>query len=380
MPDPSTRQPNNDVFVLGAGFSKAAHAGMPLMTDLNQIISETYAADGLFAADRLHPFVQNGNFEVLLSYLGSDAPWKNPSESWGDKALFHRIAETIADEIMSRETAGITPSSIPHWLQKLVIYFDWYLTTVITFNYDTIVERSAWLPKVFDGEKRSYARSIQSAHLYPPIMQDIRVSNPRARLGDPQGRQTFRLIKLHGSINWFYSGTDVFPGEQVYFAETQKNNPRDDYQIIEPYVQTKQRLIIPPVSEKSAFYSNFLVRALWKGARDALTKARRVFFIGYSLPETDLTTRQLLLSSVPGDAEIFIVSEGDRNDPKKKALVELYRKAMPQVARGNVKDDYIREECLRHLAWDLLGTDPHAYNQYAMPIRDEELARLWQER
>lgn len=379
MPDKPV-QPRDDVFVLGAGFSKAVHCDMPLITDLNTIVKEQFASNALFASERLSRFIQNGNFEVLLSYLSTDAPWKTPAEMWSDKSLFHTIAEVIASEIIERETRCVGPTSQPIWLQKLAIYLDWFRTPVITFNYDTILERASWFPKVFSGENRSFAGGIQSAHLYLPIMQDIRVSNPRVRLGDPLGRSTFRLIKLHGSINWFYSGTDTFPAEQVYFAETQKDNPRDDYQVVQPYAQNKTRLLIPPVSEKSAFYSNFLVRALWKSARDALTKAPKIYFIGYSLPETDLTTRQLLLSSVQPNAEIFIVSKGAASEVSKKELVARYKRAMPQVPSAKFSTRYITETCLQDLAWDLLGSDPDVYNQYSMPRSNADLNRLWGQR
>jgi hypothetical protein len=379
VPDKPT-QPSNDVFVLGAGFSKAVHEDMPLIADLNRIVQEKFGGDSLFAADRLSRFIQNGNFEVLLSYLGTDAPWKTPAETWSDRSLFHTIAETIAVEIIERETRCNTPSSQPIWLQKLAIYFDWFRNPVISFNYDTILERAAWFPKVFSGERKSFASGINAAHHYPPTMQDIRASNPKVSIGNPLGRSTFPLIKLHGSINWFYSGTDSFPGEQVYFAETHKDNPRDDYQIVQVYAQNKSRLIIPPVSEKSAFYSNFLVRSLWKGARDALTKAPKIFFIGYSLPETDLTTRQLLLSSVQPEAEIFIVSRGDPSSKEKKELIARYRKALPQVAKAKFNTRYISASCVQDLAWELLGSDPNVYNQYAMPQPDTDLTRLWEQR
>lgn len=373
-------EPKDDVFILGAGFSKAVHDNMPLIADLDKAIQEKFVENPLFSSDRLSRFIQNGNFEILLSYLGADAPWKTPGETWSDKSLFHSIAEEIATEIIEQETASINPTSIPLWLQKLVIYFDWFRTPVITFNYDTIVERAAWLPKDFSGDKRSFASSINASHLYLPIMQDIRVSNPKARIGNPLGRTTFNLIKLHGSINWFYSGTDAFPGEQVFFAETQKNNPKDDYQEIQLYAQHKSRLIIPPVSEKSGFYANFLVRALWKSARDALTKAPKVYFIGYSLPETDLITRQLLLDSVPSDAEIYIVSNGTPVDPSKQELIARYKRAMPQVDDANFKSDFISDTCLQDLASELLGPDANAYNEFAAPVRNEELNQLWEQR
>lgn len=377
MPDQRDQPNRQEVFVLGAGFSKALYEGMPLMNELNEIVKDRFGQDPLLADQRIQRFIKNNDFEMLLSYLSSDAPWKTPSEYWSDKALFRRIADLIALEIMSRETSGLVPSSMPIWLQKLVIYFDWHKVNVITFNYDTIVERAAWFPKsTFEGERRSFARNICGCNLYPPIMQDVE------RTGrNPLGRITFKMTKLHGSINWFYSGTDAFPGEQVSFVEVQKDDPFRDYERLAPYLQGKQRLIIPPVSDKTTFYTNFLVRTLWKRAKDALSEAHKVFFIGYSLPVTDLTTHQLLLSTVKPEAEIYIVSKGHPDEKEK--LIQRYKDALPQITNEvQFKLDFITENPLQDLAWELLGTDPQAYNQNpsAAGRTDEDLTRIWQRR
>jgi len=375
-----TGEKRNEVFIVGAGLSKQVHDQMPLLMDLSSVVEEKFKTNPTFQSDRIKPFIQNGDFELLLSYLHTDSPWKSPSESLDDKSLFFQIADVIADEIIERETASLIYDKLPVWLEKLEIYFDWFQPTVISFNYDTILERAAWLSKSFNGERASFSQHIYATHLYLPIMQDIRVPSSRARIPDSLGRglPTFRLIKLHGSINWFYSGSDDFPGEQVYFAEAQKNNPKDDYQIIEPYVLNKQRLIIPPVSEKTSFYSNFLVRALWKESMEALKDAERIFFIGYSLPQTDLMTMQLLLSSISSEAEVFVVSEGNQQDTKKQELIERYKNAIPQV-EDRINTKYVCKNAIFELARDLTGDDPQVYNinpSRKLP-KDEDLLMLW---
>jgi len=83
-------------------------------------------------------------------------------------------------------------------------------SSVITLNYDTLVERVAGM------QSWKLSRGIPTGLLYPIPL------TPAAQRGQtqltPGPVETFKLFKLHGSINWFYSGASDFFGETLYFV------------------------------------------------------------------------------------------------------------------------------------------------------------------
>jgi len=356
-----------NVFVLGAGFSKAVGGNMPLMADLSEVIQERTP---VLQREDLQSFFlgEKPNFELLLTYLHSDTPWKNQAERYDDRGLFSKISDVIAEYVAIQEMHAIHPERIPIWLQKLIIFFDRRHSPVLTFNYDTMLERAAFAQKSFSREfDISFPSGIYCASLYPKIMQDIRVFNPHATPPDGLGRRTFDLIKLHGSVNWLYSGTDTFPGEQIYFHECERDCPENDFLKIAPYAHGRKRLIIPPVSEKSLFYSNILIRTLWSDAKRALAKADNLYFIGYSLPESDITVRTLLLTAVDPSTHIFLVSTGKPDDEGKRRLLQRYQDALPQVKKDRFSVEYIRDDWPQTLTHHLLGNEPLRWSQAPVP-------------
>src|SRR5699024_12869493 len=82
-----------DMYLLGAGFSKAIYSGMPLMDDLGRELVGALNLD----RDTLVPF--GGNVETWLSYLAEDQPWLSDKENLKNTALFMGASEAIAEFI-----------------------------------------------------------------------------------------------------------------------------------------------------------------------------------------------------------------------------------------------------------------------------------------
>ena len=95
---------------------------------------------------------------------------------------------------------------------------------------------------------------------------------------------------------------------------------------IECLCSDKTPLIIPPTAEKSQFYGNQTIRALWMAARTALAQAEEILCVGYSLPATDLTMR-LFLQSVARPRRLTIVNREPPCSEKGEKLVERYKDA-----------------------------------------------------
>ena len=64
-------------------------------------------------------------------------------------------------------------------------------------------------------------------------------------------------------------------------------------------------LIVPPVLNKSDLVNQPLLRLLWTFAYNVLASAKRVVFIGYSMPLTDLAARWLFEESLVARTQTF---------------------------------------------------------------------------
>lgn len=110
---------------------------------------------------------------------------------------------------------------------------------------------------------------------------------------------TFRLLKLHGSLSWYWSPDDT-TGTTVQRWTTPGlfGAPvPDDEDRRRRALPGREPFIVPPSAAKSVYYRNLITRELWSQAYTALRHANRIILAGYSLPVGDLT-----LSGMLGDA------------------------------------------------------------------------------
>ena len=280
------------VFLLGAGFSKAINSSMPLLSDLTRYVRDTLLIP--------REVLRLGNdLELWMSYLHGDQPWLTPSENLRNHALALDVASAVSQEVATR-TLKATMSPCPQWLLRLVSYWDVHRSDVLTLNYDTLVERAA---TEVQPELNSAAR-ITAAQIY-----GIPVTPSAARTSvvlGPSKRDTFKLHKLHGSVNWFYSGRPSFCGETIVFVPpvawsvVTKAQLKDQEQTFLRATIDKTPLIIPPLSTKGSYFENESLRLLWRLAGEALRDADEIIVMGYSLPATDFEIPMFVKSRIVG--------------------------------------------------------------------------------
>ncbi len=308
----------SDVFILGAGFSKAVFEEMPTLRELS--------AKVLKRVSRVEPIHRMfpDNVEMWLTYLSQNHPWLREAESLRNQADLLDIVREIARAIaQSMRTA--TREQWPDWFGNLVAYWHRNRSVILTLNYDTLIERCVVGQYLFTNGEVSEDKWFWS-YLYPvpltpaaPIIGDLGIA------GDPR---TVQLFKLHGSVNWFYSGTNSFSGEPIYClpVDTWKDDSSRLDKGVSASVSGRTPLLIPPLTEKSPYFQNQIVRQIWQRAGNELVMADRVFVLGYSLPETDLTLRFFLAQTMmmTGRPAKFYVADIDRR------MVRRLKRAIPK--------------------------------------------------
>jgi len=371
------------LLILGSGFSKAVSEKMPVVRKLADELKKEIKRDDTELKALNDPQYKHllNDPELLLTYLSQDQPWKKPDETHGDRALFLRVSKWLAKYIEECEDLAFK-SDIPKHIVDLAQWLHKTKTPVITFNYDTVLERVCYLnvivdTDIFDPRTLNWTKKLLPLCEYNLYQMPLAMIPHRTGpVSPPPPQISFHLVKLHGSINWFYSGGEQFPGEQVYFRSVDSKSPSDDMtgldnlarRVIEligepvppppPFdlkteinklLSDKTPLIIPPVAEKSRFYSNQAIRSLWGKAREHLKQAEEIYCIGYSLPDTDLTTKLLFQTACAGQAKTVYIVNNAVNC--KDSLLRRYWDAFPQ--RTTIKDDYIREDAVEAMVDNL---------------------------
>ena len=189
----------------------------------------------------------------------------------------------------------------PKWLPRLLSYWHYQQSPVITLNYDTLIEWTA---------SRFYTSSNENVVLATNQLYPIALTPAYAASNcssDSKSIESFQLYKLHGSTNWFYSGQESFYGEPIYFtgcndgllgiwSDAQKQREKNERRML----SGKVPLIIPPVLDKTFFFRHETLQSLWFKAGNALRKADRIVCIGYSLPKSDLTMAEFIKDACAG--------------------------------------------------------------------------------
>lgn len=151
---------------------------------------------------------------------------------------------------------------------------------VISFNYDVLADRA-----LRSGNGKYWNWNHQDGYGFKPD-----------NLGAPRTKSEIRLLKLHGSMNWYIP----VPGKTrktVFNPKAAVYVPKPSSESGSPVWHRRQRrlghsrrqifpLMVPPVFEKGTQLGGRF-RGLWDQAASALQDAQLVIVWGYSLPLTD---------------------------------------------------------------------------------------------
>jgi hypothetical protein len=118
------------------------------------------------------------------------------------RTWFSQISKAIARIIEEYEDKVVTGSGWPpSWLRAFIGTAHGWRATVITFNYDTLVERAVNASSFHDFEvhQNNQVRSCDVLGHLPP----------RSDYAETGPYSTFRLLKLHGSVSFYHTSGDA---------------------------------------------------------------------------------------------------------------------------------------------------------------------------
>jgi hypothetical protein len=270
----------NDLFILGAGFSKAVSLHMPLEIQMPLLSELAVEVEHRLALNnKKHPVCDlfPKELELWLSFLLDDHPWLTEGENLQNREIGFAALRIISNRLFVAEFVMVG-NGCPEWFTKLVEYWRSSRASVLTLNYDSLVERCA------------ASSGMNCQDLYPVPLISLRQGTAAVARGP-----AFTLFKMHGSSSWFYSGAESALGEPIYYLPY--GSWEDQVEDSAILVKDKRPFIVPPRFNKATYFEHETVHRLWSTARSALNAADRVFVLGYSLPPADLELRYFLASN-----------------------------------------------------------------------------------
>lgn len=326
------------VYILGAGFSKACYPEMPLTDLLGERVANELKAS--IDSDLLREFSQGVDamgFESYLSLLAERHPHQTDGEWLTAQKLLAEALPQIADVVLDSQR-NCDRNSRPWWLPVLLEIVGLSSSGIVTFNYDTIIE---------DSWPRHWGPLASSLGAHPSEVP-VRYEGNYGFFAQPDpGSADVGLFKLHGSINWLANPVDQH-GSTLQIEEF-------DLQLKEHRSNESQRasralqpVIVPPTSMKAAALQRSFIATLWKIARLRIQKARRVVFIGYSMPTTDRAAVQLLRDAWRNKSKDLVIVDQDAEGVEGRLMsVGLVGDTVKKFGGAGAVEAYVRSELIR---------------------------------
>lgn len=328
----------NKVFILGAGFTKSYAPNAPLLCDdyggielLEKFKEFPWSRKILNLEMRINS-KNKVNLERLMTRLEGQMPYDFEGEAREQFALLLSQLKIKLKERLERLREG---EIFENELENFAYYCVENKYHCITFNYDDILDEALYKRKMGGSPHNSSTWHPDGGYGFFCLPAYSTVSRPSLFMD----QTSMLLLKLHGSLNWrpIRGATQPFAVNDIVHHEPwlsheqrsyYKRNTGTDFPdfIIEGHLNPEP-FIVPPILIKPTLVEQPILRLLWSLAYKILQEADAVFFLGYSLPITDI-------------AAGFLFSEGLSNlDPSKITIVT---KPMNKKAKENIQTSYLQ--------------------------------------
>lgn len=282
------------VFILGAGFSKAILNSMPTAAELGKELFEGLQigiGQGKFGTTE---------YENWLSRIATDQPDLTKPENLRNRAMFETVAEEIANIIFKYSAGIVNP---PLWLYEFLRICHLNQSTIITFNYDCLIENALNCDQSFGATKSTKFKKLFAADClgWNPHTYGIE-SNPSS--------QSLTLLKLHGSVDWKYipedpSGTLLrMPSENERTLLGEKGD--EILEEIKNGFPEYSTFIVPPTVLKHTYLNTSVTKSIWLRAKQAIKEAGEIFVLGYSLPQSDIIVGHMLRETMTSEHKLIV--------------------------------------------------------------------------
>jgi hypothetical protein len=313
-----TSDSSGTVVILGAGFSKAVYSGCPTTDELGEQVRNRLSPGDQARLPQAQ--FKDGRFEEWLSYLSEPQPHFTQDGAHEAAALVIRVTRVI-DEVLSEIQQRALLAEPPPWFYEFLSVLHVTRPDVLTLNYDNLIEcgiRTMRLkPRDWFGPQEIYEDDILAG--LPPCADFPELVNQEAAIARSPGTspylasrrgETFKLLKLHGSLSWYWlpegGGSSTLRRWQLPGTFGSLWDPAEEYRRQE--LPSHEVFLVPPAALKGQRLREPVARELWHRASQALSGAERVVLVGYSVPIADHSMSGMLTDAIVGrDVAVDVV-------------------------------------------------------------------------
>lgn len=285
----------NGVCFLGSGAS--AWAGVPTFNDFQTKAEEVC----INLPEGSH---EKGIFQRVLEHWKTHDNNPNLEEFYHDieldERVLHNESPITSEDIAAFISITIQKSAIKtrpqSYYEKLIriLQDETLYYTIITTNWDILLESGR------EHYLRDGLINYGYVHAYSTL------SN--------QTIPTYNILKLHGSLNWGFCEEC----KEAYYTDNKGCNiisSSEGLKCKKCNNKLKPLLVPPTISKLSEIkkpnYAPAQLIKIWRDAYKYLSTCEKIYFIGYSLPETDVETKHFIsraLKENPNLKEVTIVT------------------------------------------------------------------------
>lgn len=352
-----------DVFILGAGFSKAA--GAPLQADilreiLNFDIQSLYGKEKEIFENNIIK-IKKLLSEIMLIDISDTENLIDLEDIYTplDSCILNNNAFRNVSLDNVAKYRGALDTLISFYMKKsldngnlnndFIFKFTDYIIkekenreddfiSIITTNWDILLDNS-----FYRSINRSSKKGVIDYCYYTTPYRTTDHFMP-GLLAKGKGCFNVKILKLHGSLNWLFC-----PRCERLYTTFDKKISIDEY-LIKPKCRICDRNFKNPHSSDGGAHlvnrllmptyikdlNNVQIKLIWQNAGVELSEAERLIFIGYSFPTADFELRQLLSRNVPHDTKIEIVLRKPiKNDIERRYKSFFGRRNIEFVAIGS---------------------------------------------
>ncbi len=311
-----------NVLILGAGVS--APAGFPLgrnlAADLRSWLVPGHASGELEiweALERDGTFKRNGDLELdltrldvrIIEYMRQHPAERGvPFEAQGERPFnlvtFRTLTlpENLSSLLLTRQHEAFEEGRVDY-LRKFLRGHVHAGDTVITFNYDALVEallHELGLWNLRDG----YGVDLKDA--YPALAIEAESQS--------------RVLKLHGSAGWMSASSRrrLLLSQAVLKAIGYPDLVRKGFEV----PVDVSHMSVPPSYIKG--FTRYPLPRLWRAAGAAIRIAENVAIIGYSMPGADATAQMLCTANLRRGQRVTYYWHAESENVRARNLARLF--------------------------------------------------------